>query len=85
MSFEGAVLNGPPDGDGPALLCTLMQAVDFDLTLARPPSGTVDLRGMWGSSGEASATDGRTTRQRQFTSEVLRGRRMVAPGPTRRR
>ncbi|MFC8512777.1 oxidoreductase [Streptomyces sp. NPDC057257] len=45
VTFEGAVLNGPPDGAGPALLCTLMQAVDFDLTLARPPSGTVDLRG----------------------------------------
>jgi hypothetical protein len=43
-TFEGAVLNGPPDGDGPALLGMLMQAVDFDLTLARPPSGTVDLR-----------------------------------------
>ncbi|MFF4249836.1 oxidoreductase [Streptomyces sp. NPDC001663] len=45
LSFEDAVLNGPPDGDGPALVCMLMQAVDFDLTLARPPSGTVDLRG----------------------------------------
>lgn len=43
-TFEGAVLNGPPDGDGPALLGMLMQAVDFDFTLARPPSGTVDLR-----------------------------------------
>jgi hypothetical protein len=43
-TFEGAVLNGPPDGDGPALLGMLMQAVDFDLTLAQPPSGTVDLR-----------------------------------------
>ena len=45
VTFEGAVLNGPPDGDGPALQCMLMQAVDFDLTLARPPAGTVDLRG----------------------------------------
>ncbi|MGI5455613.1 oxidoreductase [Streptomyces sp. CA-249302] len=45
LTFEGAVLNGPPDGDGPALVCMLTQAVDFHLTLARPPSGTVDLRG----------------------------------------
>lgn len=45
LSFKGAVLNGPLDGDGPALTCRLMQAVDFDLTLARLPSGTVDLRG----------------------------------------
>ncbi|MGW1712424.1 oxidoreductase [Streptomyces sp. NPDC002156] len=45
MGFEGGVLNGPPDGDGPALVCRLMQAVDVDLTLARPPSGAVDLRG----------------------------------------
>ncbi|WP_405987937.1 oxidoreductase [Streptomyces sp. NBC_00986] len=43
-TFEGAVLNGPSDGDGPSLLGMLMQAVDFDFTLARPPSGTVDLR-----------------------------------------
>lgn len=43
-TFEGAVLNGPSDRDGPALLGMLMQAVDFDFTLARPPSGTVDLR-----------------------------------------
>jgi len=45
LTFEGAVLNGPPGGDGPALACRLMQAADFDLTLARLPSGTVDLRG----------------------------------------
>lgn len=45
LSFAGAVLNGPPGGDGPALTCRLMQAVDVNLTLARPPSGTVDLRG----------------------------------------
>ncbi|MER5185157.1 oxidoreductase [Streptomyces sp. NPDC002896] len=45
LSFEGAVLNGPPDGRGPSLVALMMQAVDFDLTLARPPSGTVDLRG----------------------------------------
>ncbi|SDO36247.1 hypothetical protein SAMN04487981_110116 [Streptomyces sp. cf386] len=45
LTFEGAVLNGPPEGDGPALVGMLMQAVDFDFTLARPPSGTVDLRG----------------------------------------
>ncbi|MEU8825456.1 oxidoreductase [Streptomyces sp. NPDC048636] len=45
LTFEGAVLNGPPDGDGPALVGLLMQAVDFDFTLARPPSGTVHLRG----------------------------------------
>ncbi|MDX2827437.1 oxidoreductase, partial [Streptomyces ipomoeae] len=45
LTFEGAVLNGPPDGDGPALVAMLLQTVDFDLTLARPPSATVDLRG----------------------------------------
>ncbi|MEV5816056.1 oxidoreductase [Streptomyces mutabilis] len=45
LTFEGAVLNGPPDGPGPSLAALLMQAVDFDFTLARPPSGTVDLRG----------------------------------------
>jgi hypothetical protein len=45
LTFEGAVLNGPPDSDGPSLVASLTQAVDFDLTLARPPSGVVDLRG----------------------------------------
>ncbi|MFE0331897.1 oxidoreductase [Streptomyces sp. NPDC058960] len=45
LTFEGAVLNGPPDGHGPSLVAMLMQAVDFDFTLDRPPSGTVDLRG----------------------------------------
>lgn len=45
LTFEGAVLNGPPDGHGPSLTALLMQAVDFDFTLARQPSGTVDLRG----------------------------------------
>ncbi|MEU9919448.1 oxidoreductase [Streptomyces sp. NPDC051001] len=45
LTFEGAVLNGPPDGQGPSLVALLMQAVDFDFTLARPPSGTVDLQG----------------------------------------
>ncbi|MFC6061794.1 hypothetical protein [Streptomyces ochraceiscleroticus] len=45
LTFEGAFLNGAPNGDAPALVATLMQAVDFDLTLARSPSGTVDLRG----------------------------------------
>ncbi|MGW3662525.1 oxidoreductase [Streptomyces sp. NPDC005141] len=45
LTFEGAVLNGPPDGHGPSLVALLMQAVDFDFTLARPPSGAVDLRG----------------------------------------
>ncbi|MGW7547043.1 oxidoreductase [Streptomyces sp. NPDC054770] len=45
LSFEGAVLNGPPDGQGPSLVALQMQAVDFDFTLARPPSGTVDLQG----------------------------------------
>ncbi|MGW0819224.1 oxidoreductase [Streptomyces viridiviolaceus] len=45
LTFEGAVLNGPRDGHGPSLVAVLMQAVDFDFTLARPPSGTVDLRG----------------------------------------
>lgn len=45
LTFEGAVLNGPSDGHGPSLVAPLMQAVDFDFTLARSPSGTVDLRG----------------------------------------
>ncbi|MGW2407057.1 oxidoreductase [Streptomyces sp. NPDC001739] len=45
LTFEGAVLNGPPGGHGPSLVALLMQAVDFDFTLARPPSGAVDLRG----------------------------------------
>ncbi|MEV7395266.1 oxidoreductase [Streptomyces sp. NPDC091215] len=45
LTFGGAVLNGPLDGHGPALVAARMQAVDFDFTLARPPSGTVDLRG----------------------------------------
>ncbi|MFJ9243469.1 oxidoreductase [Streptomyces sp. NPDC101776] len=45
LTFQGAVLNGPPEGQGPSLTALLMQAVDFDLTLARPPSGTVDLQG----------------------------------------
>jgi len=34
-----------PDSDGPSLVASLTQAVDFDLTLARPPAGVVDLRG----------------------------------------
>lgn len=45
VGFEGGTLNGSPDDDAPALLCRLMQAVDVDLTLARPPTGAVDLRG----------------------------------------
>ncbi|MFH9573746.1 oxidoreductase [Streptomyces sp. NPDC017230] len=45
LTFEGAVLNGPSDGSGPSLAAPAMQAVDFVLTLARPPSGSVDLRG----------------------------------------
>ncbi|MEV6171569.1 oxidoreductase [Streptomyces sp. NPDC051954] len=45
LTFEGAVLKGPPDGNGPSLAALLMQAVDFDFTLARTPSGAVDLRG----------------------------------------
>ncbi|SOE06781.1 oxidoreductase [Streptomyces sp. Ag109_G2-15] len=45
LTFEGAVLNGPPDGHGPSLVAVLTQAVDFDFTPARRPSGTVDLRG----------------------------------------
>ncbi|MFE6963079.1 oxidoreductase [Streptomyces sp. NPDC057696] len=45
LTFEGAVLNGPSDGRSPSLVALLMQTVDFDFTLARPPSGTVDLRG----------------------------------------
>ncbi|MGW0711803.1 oxidoreductase [Streptomyces sp. NPDC002643] len=51
LTFDGAVLNGPPDGEGdpagdaPALVAMNLQAVDLDLTFARKPSGTVDLRG----------------------------------------
>ncbi|MGW2939190.1 oxidoreductase [Streptomyces sp. NPDC001156] len=45
LTFEGALLNGPPDGRGPSLVAPRMQAVDFDFTLTRPPSGTMDLRG----------------------------------------
>ncbi|MFF7705392.1 oxidoreductase [Streptomyces lydicus] len=45
LTFAGAILNGPSDGHGPSLDAVLMQAVDFDFTLARPPSGIVDLRG----------------------------------------
>ncbi|MFJ9562200.1 oxidoreductase [Streptomyces fuscichromogenes] len=45
LTFEGAVLNGPPDGHGPSLAAVRMQAADFDFTLARSPSGPVDLRG----------------------------------------
>ncbi|MFF3215549.1 oxidoreductase [Streptomyces sp. NPDC002886] len=45
LTFEGAVLNGTPDGRGPSLAALLMQAVDFDFTLARQPSAAVDLRG----------------------------------------
>lgn len=45
VTFEGAALSGPPDGEGPALVAMHMQVVDFDLNLARPPSGTVNLRG----------------------------------------
>lgn len=50
LTFEGAVLNGPPESSGPSLAALQMQAVDFDLTLARPPSGPVDLRGAQVSS-----------------------------------
>ncbi|MFE5602216.1 oxidoreductase [Streptomyces coelicoflavus] len=60
LTFEGAVLNGPRDGRGPSLAAPLMQAADVDLTLARPPSGTVDLRGAQVSSlhdGEHSWPD----------------------------
>ncbi|MER6065018.1 oxidoreductase [Streptomyces sp. NPDC001792] len=45
LTFEGAVLNAAADGDGTALSGLLMRVADFDFTLARPPSGTVDLRG----------------------------------------
>uniref|UniRef100_A0AAU1I697 Oxidoreductase n=1 Tax=Streptomyces sp. NBC_00180 TaxID=2903632 RepID=A0AAU1I697_9ACTN len=47
VTFDGAVLNGLPAGGGkvPALIAMHLQAVDLDLTLARPPSGTLDLRG----------------------------------------
>ncbi|QDY79917.1 oxidoreductase [Streptomyces qinzhouensis] len=45
LTFDGAVLNGPPGGGGPALAALRMQAVDFGFTPARPPSAPVDLRG----------------------------------------
>ncbi|MFC4565455.1 hypothetical protein ACFO4E_26660 [Nocardiopsis mangrovi] len=45
LTFTGATLKGPGDGGGPAVVCRLMQAVDFDFTVATPPSGSVDLRG----------------------------------------
>lgn len=45
LTFEAAVLNAAPHGDSPALVGLLMRVTDFDLTLARRPSGTVDLRG----------------------------------------
>lgn len=45
LTFAGAVLNAAPGGDGTALAVPLMQVADFDITCARPPSGTVDLRG----------------------------------------
>lgn len=45
LTFEGAVLNAAPDGDGPALAGLLMRVTDFDFNLARRPYGTVDLRG----------------------------------------
>lgn len=47
VTFDRAVLNGPPTDGGnvPALIATHLQAVDLELTLARPPSGTFDLRG----------------------------------------
>ncbi|WP_328507233.1 oxidoreductase [Streptomyces sp. NBC_00391] len=46
LTFEDAFLNGTPGNSrAPALIAMHLQAVDFDLTLARPPSGTVDLRG----------------------------------------
>ncbi|WP_327308328.1 hypothetical protein [Streptomyces sp. NBC_01298] len=45
LTFAGAVLNAAPGGDGAALAGPRMQVADFDLACARPPSGTVDLRG----------------------------------------
>ncbi|MFF8837392.1 oxidoreductase [Streptomyces sp. NPDC015130] len=47
VTFDGAVLNGPSTeaGTAPALVAMHLQAVDLDLTLARRPSGTLDLRG----------------------------------------
>ncbi|MFI6877679.1 oxidoreductase [Streptomyces sp. NPDC050400] len=47
VTFDGAVLKGPSTSDAhtPALIAMHLQAVDFDLSFARPPSGTVDLRG----------------------------------------
>ncbi len=55
LTLEGAVLNGPHGGvGGPALDALLMQTVGFDLALARPPSGTVDLRGAQVSSFQDS-------------------------------
>ncbi|MEV5011675.1 hypothetical protein AB0K74_40880 [Streptomyces sp. NPDC056159] len=45
LTFEGAVLNAAPGGDGTVLAGLLMQVADFDFTLARLPSSTVDVRG----------------------------------------
>ncbi|MFJ7629221.1 oxidoreductase [Streptomyces sp. NPDC097595] len=44
LTFEGAFLNAAPGGDGRALIGLLMQVSDFDITLARRPHGTMDLR-----------------------------------------
>lgn len=45
LTFEGATLKGAHDGDWASVVCLLMQATDFDFTLAETPSGAVDLRG----------------------------------------
>ncbi|MEV4968633.1 oxidoreductase [Streptomyces sp. NPDC024062] len=45
VSFAGATLHTSADGAVPALQCQHMQAVDADLTFARPPAAGVDLRG----------------------------------------
>ncbi|WP_216587022.1 oxidoreductase [Streptomyces brasiliscabiei] len=44
LTFDGAVLRGAPGGEAPALMAMHLQAADFDLTFARRPAGTVDLR-----------------------------------------
>ncbi|MGW9594501.1 hypothetical protein ACWHLZ_29895 [Streptomyces chartreusis] len=59
VTLDGAVLNGPPAHDAPALTAMHLQAVDLDLTLARPPSGTHDLRGAQESHPTRTNTPGR--------------------------
>ncbi|MFD4527435.1 oxidoreductase [Streptomyces sp. NPDC058470] len=45
LTFEGATLKGARGGEEPSVVCLLMQATDFDFTVAETPEGAVDLRG----------------------------------------